>query len=98
MDFEWGEAKRKANLRKHGIDFVDAVRIWDGPMLEQIDPREDLAEDRYRGIGLLDDRCVVVAFTWRGPRIRMISARKAERHERQAYYESLARGFAPSKR
>jgi hypothetical protein len=98
MDFEWDEAKRKANLRKHGIDFADAMRIWDGEVLEQIDLREDHAEDRYRGIGLLDDRCIVVAFTWRGSRLRMISARKAERHERQAYDEALARGFAPPKR
>lgn len=98
MDFEWDEAKRRANLRKHGIDFMDAVRIWDGWVLEQIDLREDHAEDRYRGIGLLGDRAIVVAFTWRGARTRIISARKAERHENKAYYESLARGLASPKR
>jgi hypothetical protein len=97
MNFEWDEAKRKANLRKHGIDFWDAIRIWENWVLEQIDLREDHAEDRYRGIGLLDGRPIVVAFTWRGPHARIISARKAERNESKAYYESVARGFAPPK-
>lgn len=97
MDFEWDESKRRANLRKHGVDFPDAVRIWDDWVLEQIDLREDHAEVRHRAIGLLDGRTIVVAFTWRGSRTRIISARKAERHESKTYYESLARGGAPPK-
>ena len=47
MEFEWDEAKRKENLRKHGLDFLDAPTLFSGPMLTRLDTREDYGEPRW---------------------------------------------------
>lgn len=52
MEFEWDEAKRKDNLRKHGLDFLDAPTLFSGPMLARLDTREDYGEPRWFGIGI----------------------------------------------
>ncbi len=92
MDFEWDEAKRKENLRKHGIDFVDVPEIFEGPMLSRIDTRQDYDEDRWIGIGYVQSRVVVICFTERnrGRTIRIISARKALSHECKIFEEKIA--------
>jgi uncharacterized DUF497 family protein len=51
MNSEWDEAKRQSNLHKHGIDFVDAARIFDGPFVETEDLRRDYGERRYQAFG-----------------------------------------------
>ena len=56
MDSELDEAKREANILKHGIDFVAAVKIFDGPFIESKDRRRDYGEERYQAIGKLDGR------------------------------------------
>lgn len=91
MDFEWDEVKRKENLRKHGLDFLDAPTLFSGPMLTQLDTREDYGEPRWIGIGILEIVCVVVAFTERsdGEVIRIISMRKALSHERKAFEKTI---------
>ena len=91
MEFEWDEAKRKENLRKHGLDFFDAPTLFSGPMLTRFDTREDFWEPRWIGIGILESVCVVVAFTERseGEIIRIISMRKALNHERKAFEKTL---------
>ena len=53
--FTWDEAKRRANLRKHGIDFVDAGRIFRGFTLTAEDTREAYGERRFLTLGLLED-------------------------------------------
>ena len=88
-DFEWDEAKRSTNLARHGIDFVDAVRIFDGPILERTDDRFDYGETRIAAIGVVDGHEITVYFTVRGTTIRIISARKATRDERQAYDQAI---------
>jgi uncharacterized DUF497 family protein len=87
MLFEWDESKRQANLAKHHIDFQDAKRIFDGPMFEKSDSRH--GEDRIVAIGLMDDMEIVVVYVMRGTRRRIISARRANRDERQDYANHL---------
>ena len=89
MDSEWGETKRQANILKHGIDFVAAVKIFEGGFIEAEDRRRDYGERRYRAIGQLGDQVLQVAYTWRGERRRIISARRAGRNDRRAYYDSF---------
>jgi uncharacterized protein len=90
MDFEWGEAKRLANILKHGIDFVDAIEMFSGRFIETEDRRRDYGERRHQAFGELDGRVTQVAYTWRNDRRRIISARRARRNERRAYYAGLA--------
>ncbi len=89
MKFEWDEEKNKENIRKHGLDFADAWEIFDAPMLTNLDRREDYGEDRWIGIGFLKNFMVVVTFTERVDVIRIISLRKALKHERTRFEEAL---------
>jgi uncharacterized DUF497 family protein len=90
MDFEWDEAKRQANILKHGIDFVDAIGAFSGRFIETEDRRRDYSERRYRVVGRLGDAVIQVAYTWRGERRRIISARRAGRNDRTAYHAGVA--------
>ena len=86
MEFEWDEAKRQANILKHGIDFVDAIAIFSGRVEESEDRRRDYGERRFLATGDADGSILRLVFTWRGSRRRIISARRAKRYERRAYY------------
>jgi uncharacterized protein len=87
MGFQWDPAKARENLRKHGIDFADAVGGFDDPMA-LTEPDSHPAQERFLTLGLdLLLRIVVVNWTWRGEEIRLISARRATRRERQEYAE-----------
>ncbi len=92
MQFEWDEGKRRENLRKHGIDFIDVPEIFDGPVLTRLDTRQDYSEDRWVGIGYVHGRVLVVCFTERDEdqTIRIISARKALSHEQKAFKAEIA--------
>ena len=90
MDYEWDEAKRQANMLKHGIDFVDAIGIFADWFIESEDLRRDYGERRYRAVGRLGEVVTQVGYTWRGERRRIISARRAGRNDRRAYYASIA--------
>jgi uncharacterized DUF497 family protein len=83
--FEWEEAKSAANEAKHGLSFALAVRLFRGPVLERKDARRDYGEDRFQALGAIEGRIVVVVFTWRDGRRRLISARKANEKERGLY-------------
>ncbi|MCU0888324.1 MAG: BrnT family toxin [Rubritepida sp.] len=87
--FEWDEAKSAANLLKHGLDFATACRVFEGPVAERKDERRDYGEDRFQAIGLVQGRVLVVVYTWRGARRRLISARKAREDERAVFRRSL---------
>ena len=90
MKFEWDEAKNRLNIRKHRIDLADVPPVFDGPMYVTVDTREDYGEDRMVGIGFLNNAVVVVVFVEiSGDTTRLISARKAERHERKELQEAL---------
>lgn len=88
MDFEWDEAKRQANILKHGIDFVDAIEMFAGHLVETEDRRRDYGERRYRATGQLGEQIIQVAYTWHGERRRIISARRVGRNDRRTYYAS----------
>ncbi len=86
MEFEWDDAKAELNLAQHGIDFADATAIFlDVLRIEGMDCREDYGEDRYRTIGVVEGRILVVVYTVRENALRIISARRATRRERRAY-------------
>ncbi|GBD89596.1 hypothetical protein BMS3Abin04_00304 [bacterium BMS3Abin04] len=87
MEFEWDQAKNKRNISKHNIDFRDAVLIFNNPILIKMDTRKDYKEIRWIGLGILEKIVVVVVFTKRKDKIRIISIRKANKKERMIYYE-----------
>lgn len=90
MRFEWDEAKNEENICKHGIDFADVVDIFNHPMLTWEDDREAYGEERWIGIGWMQALIGVVVYTERvGDVIRIISARKAKKHEVRRYEQSI---------
>jgi len=90
MRFEWDEDKNRANIQKHKIDFADVPAVFNGPMLVELDEREDYGEERWIGMGFLRDIVVVVVFAQRRQdTIRIISARKVSKHERKRYEQAL---------
>jgi uncharacterized protein len=90
MNFEWDENKNSENIRKHGFDFADAWEIFELPMLAVADTREAYSENRFVGVGFLRQRVVLIVFAIReGDTIRIISLRKALKHERERFGEHL---------
>lgn len=88
-DFEWDDHKNKRNIENHGIRFEDAIKIFDRPVLTNIDSRTDYGETREISLGLLHGIVVVmVVHTERNGRTRIISARKATKKERRRYEEA----------
>ena len=90
MEFEWNADKAALNLRKHGVAFEEAARVFlDGERLEIYDGREDYGEDRWATIGLAYSAVLYVVYTVRHEEtIRLISARKANADERKQYREA----------
>lgn len=91
MEFEWHEQKRRTNLAAHGIDFEDAIRIWESPVVEISSPQLHHGEERFLAVGRCEGRIITVVFTWRGRVRRLISARAARRYGRENYEKIIAR-------
>ncbi len=90
MQFEWDETKNLENIRKHRIDFADVPGMFDNSMLIELDERFDYGEDRWIGIGFLGNGVAVIVCTERQNNIvRIISARRANRYERQRLEQYL---------
>ena len=91
MKFEWDERKNDRNIRKHGIDFMDIVEMFNHPMLTHLDTRREYGEDRWIGIGLLRNIVAVTVYLeWEDEdTIRIISARKATNHESKEYHKRI---------
>jgi len=84
MDFEWDEEKRRGNLEKHGIDFLDACQVFDGrPRIDADSPRE--GEQRFQTTAQLGSRFVTVVWMERAGVVRVISARRARDGEERAH-------------
>jgi len=90
MKFEWNDTKRKSNIIKHGIDFIDAPMIFDGYTLTIEDNRFDYGEERFVTLGILDGRVVTVIHTESEDLIRIISIRKATKYEEEAYFSQIS--------
>ncbi len=85
--FEWDNRKAASNWRSHGVTFDQAVRAISDPFaIEWIDDREVYDEERINLLGLCDGVILHVTYAERGERIRIISARRAERDEQNHYY------------
>lgn len=89
MQFVWDEAKRQANLQKHGLDFADAETVFNQPLILFEDNRADYGEQRMVAIGLLQMLVVVVVHVENDNTIRIISMRGATRHETNTYYQNI---------
>lgn len=86
LQFEWDEAKAAGNLLKHGVSFQTAATIFDNEVLERIDDREDYGEVRFVSHGCVGFDVYRVVYTWRAENVvRIVSAQKAGRHEREIY-------------
>jgi uncharacterized DUF497 family protein len=87
VEFEWDDAKAKSNHVKHGVSFDYAKLVFDDPhLIDRPDETVNYDEERTIATGMVQGRMIVVVFTMRDGRCRLISARKATRNEQQDYY------------
>jgi uncharacterized DUF497 family protein len=85
--FEWDNEKAASNWRDHGVTFDQAANAVNDPFsVERIDDREAYGEERINLLGMCDGVILHVTYSERGERIRIISARRADRHEQDDYY------------
>ena len=89
MRFAWNERKRISNLRDHGFDLRDAPAVFDGPTYTIEDDRFAYGEQRLMTLGFLGGVSVSIVHTETSRVIRIISFRKATRHEEAILFESL---------
>lgn len=88
VEFEWNPAKARINLRKHKVEFPYATRVFADPnRIEHPDVNDYEGEERWLVLGRVEEFVLVVVYTARFDRIRMISARKATRHELIEYWD-----------
>jgi len=90
MNFVWNERKRESNLEKHGVDFADAIGSLLDPNCITHEDEDSDGEVRFVTLGM-GFTCVIFVVVWneRGEDVRIISAREANRGERQSYAERL---------
>ena len=94
MMFEWDDAKNRANIAKHGIDFEFASRIFEGFTVDREDTRFDYGETRVISTGCIDDiTVIVVVHTDRQGVCRIISARQANTRESAVYEKTILKTF-----
>ena len=89
MKIVWDGTKRRTNLKKHGLDFADAVHVLAGVTCTFEDTRFDYGEQRFVTLGLLHGTVVVMAHTETARETRIISMRKATRLEQALYFENV---------
>ena len=87
--FEWDAAKAESNLTKHGVSFLAATYVFDDIFaLERMDFDSQPGEMRFVIIGMVSEVVLTVVYTERGENMRIISARKATKHEEREYYRN----------
>ena len=92
-EFEWDATKASENLTNHGVSFEEALTVFADPLARIFDD-PDHSEDEHRELIIghsTNRRLLVVSFTERHPRTRVISAREATRRERQDYEQNTAK-------
>lgn len=83
--YEWDPAKAKSNQEEHGVDFADAVQVFDNPYLNNEDT-DAVGDQVFVALGMDNlGRLLVVVYTYRKDKIRLISARKATKKEGTEY-------------
>jgi hypothetical protein len=92
--FEWDEDKRLSNLRKHGIDFRDVYKIFEGRHYSGKSKNRGSDEERFIAIGELNGSITSVIYTVRGEAIRVISIRKARHAEKKTYDQEKSANHA----
>jgi len=89
MEFTWSKTKRTANLKAHGLDFVDAPSVFEGLTFTFEDDRFSYNEQRFVTLGLLAGTPVSIVHTETEHEIRIISFRKATQRETQIYFRQI---------
>lgn len=89
MEFTWSEAKRAANLKAHGLDFIDAPRVFEGVTFTFEDDRFSYGEQRFVTLGLLAGVPVSLVHTETDHEVRVISFRKATNREAEIYFSQI---------
>jgi uncharacterized protein len=90
MRYTWDEKKNRRDLHLHGIAFEDAVRVFDGPTVEQVDDRFDYGEQRVYAIGVVNGLEITVIYTdGEDDKRRIISAWRSEPHERRQFWRMV---------
>lgn len=84
VNFEFDADKSSSNQKKHGIDFVEAQRLWNDPDLIAV-PARTIDEPRILIIGRIEDRHWSAIITYRGARLRIISVRRSRKEEVELY-------------
>lgn len=102
QNFQWDEEKRRSNIGKHGLDFRDAARVFEAPAIMRLDLRLAYGEDRWRVLGLFNGLPVVLILAESNSGengdelLRVISMRKATRHEEREYVRQIGDGLGTS--
>ena len=96
MEFVWDEKKNRLNIKKHGFDFADAWEVFNKVLLASLDDSQDYGEERWIGIGMLNNGIVVVVvFVEQDDDIiRIISMRKANKNEKSRYEKEIKNRLA----
>lgn len=84
MEFEFDARKSAGNKQKHGLDFNDALVLWDDPDLIEI-PVQTIDEPRFLVIGIIEGKHWSGVITYRGDKIRIISVRRSRKEEVEIY-------------
>ena len=83
--YEWDNAKAETNRKKHGIDFAEVLEAFHDPFrIDELDDRS--TEERWRSLAIAGEVVLLIVYTFRGDNIRLISARKAKKHEIKQYH------------
>jgi hypothetical protein len=89
MRYSWDEKKNRRNIALHGIAFEDTKLIFEGPTVERVDDRFDYGEIRVYAIGLVNGLEITVVYSDRNDERRIISAWRAEPHEKRTYWQNV---------
>jgi uncharacterized DUF497 family protein len=89
MRFEWDEAKRRSNIKRHGFDFLGVERIFASDAFTLLDDRFDYGEIRFLTLGVLNGTVVAIAHTETDEVTRIISIRRASKNEEEIYYKEI---------
>ena len=89
MRYSWNVEKNSSNIDVHGIDFEDAIGIFEGPTLERVDDRYDYGEVRVQAIGLFNGVEITLVYTDKKDTRHIITAWRSTRHEREIYWKKI---------